>query len=301
MHKINPKDFFDKYLLIGSIDSYQSIEPRKCRFCGETSDLFFKTDTHLISELLGENNFFSNDECDKCNSLFSKYESQLAILARPFLTLTNTKTKSKTPTFQSRTDFENQTRTTIQVDKSTSQRIMTANPQDVVINENGTFEIILRNPEFRPTQVYKALCKMALGIMPLNEIGDNKDYFDWLIGEKELFEISHGFLTKLFTIYSKSPSVMLYQSKKLIDENYEYPEFIGIVYFANVVIQFCLPISNRLLKLHKEEYKLNLTIFPAFAHDGITQQNQKTTITHINLTQKEKIKYDEKFIFKPRK
>lgn len=298
----NPLDFFDKYKLVGSIELYTPLNPIKCRFCGEESSEFFKNKSHLIPELLGENNFIAKDECDKCNSYFSKYESQLAIMARPFLTLTNIKTKSKTPVFQSRSDFENQTRTTIKVDKNTSERHVVANSNDISIDhENGIYELTLRNPVFKPIDVYKALSKMVLGIMPIDLINENPDFFEWILDKKELYEVPHGLQTKLLTKYFKEPSAMLYQAKELIVAGNEYPEFIGITCFANTVIQFYLPISDKLLKRHLSEYRMELSVFPAFAHDGIVNDKETATITHMNLTQKTIYKHDEKFTFTNKK
>lgn len=302
MTKINPLDFFDKYKLIGSLDLYKPLVPIRCRFCGENSSDLFKNRSHLIPELLGENNFIASDECDNCNTFFSKYESQLAIFARPFLTLTNVKTKSKTPTFQSRTDFENQVRTTIKIDKQTNQRQVFANSNDIVIDkENGLYQLTLRNPGFKPIAIYRAFSKIILGLMPIELINENSDFYEWLLEKKELYEIPHGFQTKLTTKYFKRPSAMLYQAKQLIIDKKEYPEFIGVICFANTVIQFYLPISERLLNKHLPENGMELCIFPAFAHDGRMHEKQKVTVTHMNLTEKNIYKHDEKFTFTERK
>lgn len=302
MTKTNPLDFFEKYKLIGSIDLYKPLDPLKCRFCGESSPDLFKNRSHLIPELLGENNFIARDECDKCNIYFSKYESQLAIFARPFLTLTNIKTKKKIPTFQSRTDFENQIRTTIKVDKLTNQRQVFANEKDIIIDkENGLYQLTIRNPGFKPIDVYRALSKIILGIMPIELIKENSDFYDWLQEKKGLYEIPHGFQTKLMTKYFSKPSAMLYQAKELIIGKKEYPEFIGVICFANTVIQFYLPISANLLNKHLPENGMELCIFPAFAHDGIMHEKQKITLTHMNLTERNIYKHDEKFTFKERK
>jgi hypothetical protein len=297
--KINPKDFFEKYKLVGSVDLYESLNPLRCRFCGESSPDYFVTKSHLIPELLGENNHIAKDECDKCNTYFSKYESQLAIMARPFLTITNTKTKNKTPTFQSRSDFENQERTTVKVDKITLQRQVKANYKDVSIDkENNRHEITFRNPGFRPIDVYKALSKIILGIMPIDLVHKNPAFFNWILGKEELIEIGHGFQTKLLTKYFTCPSAMLYQVNQNVIEGKEYPEFVGIVNFANTVVQFYLPLTKRFKE--KEQINFEICIFPAFAYDDITDI-KNITITHMNLTQNEIYKHDETFIFKENK
>ena len=53
---------------------------RVCRFCKAifSKEEKFKSKAHLISELLGNDHLLSDFECDKCNTLFSKYENDLA-------------------------------------------------------------------------------------------------------------------------------------------------------------------------------------------------------------------------------
>src|SRR5260221_3955200 len=52
---------------------------RVCRFCKrESSSTTFKSDAHLIPEMMGNKLLFSFYECDKCNSIFSTYENELA-------------------------------------------------------------------------------------------------------------------------------------------------------------------------------------------------------------------------------
>lgn len=300
MNKVNLEEFYNKYELIGSINLYEPIGECVCRFCGENSKDFFQTDSHIIPELLGENNFISKDECDKCNKFFSKYESQLAILARPYLTLTNVKTKKYTPSFQSRTDFQNQERTTIKIEPNSIQRVVVANKNDISIDkEKGILEIKLRNPGFKPIYVYKALCKIAFGIMPTSVVNENRDFFEWICGKKETLAISHGFRTVLNKKFFLTPSAMLYQAKQLVHDNREYPEFIGIICFANVVLQFYLPFSRKFHEIHSENRAATLIIYPGVVHDydGFIKDKIPFTVTHMNLTDENIYKFDDKITF----
>ncbi len=298
--KVNPLDFQEKYTLIGSLDSYAPLVPRYCRFCGEGSDNCFTTRNHLIPELLGRNNYLSKDECDNCNRYFSPYESHLGILARPYMTLINIKTKKHTPAFQSRAHDVTKQRTTVKVDQNTLQRVANVSSDDVKINrETGVFELTLRNPEFRPIYVYKALCKIAIGVMPPEILKKNQDFSEWLIDKKELFEIPHGFMTKLTRKFFPTPSIMLYQAKEIVVGDIERPEFIGIVCFANVVIQFFLPISQRLAAVHSDKRGMQLDMFPSFAYDGMPE-GPKIIFNpiHMNLTKKEMHQFNDIIVMK---
>ncbi len=301
MNSIDINDFYSKYELIGSNDLYEAIQPQRCRFCGELSQEFFQHKSHLIPELLGANNYIATDECDKCNAYFSKYESHLAIFARPYLVMTNVKTKDKVPEFQSRSNQNDHKRTTVKVDKITGQRQIIANQDDVVFDlKNETYQITFRNPSFSPLNLYKALCKITLGMMPLKLIAENSELFKWIIGQDVLYEIPHGFQTKLLSKYYKIPEVMLYQSRNTVSEGKEYPEFIGIVCFANTIIQFYLPITKRFSETHSNKNDLELTIYPGFSMDEELLNSGEVNLVHMNLAIEEKMLYDEKFTLKSR-
>ena len=62
-----------KYTYIDGEKSY-----KKCRFCGKTQDeVTFDNKSHVVPKFLGNFLVISNFECDKCNSFFSKYETEL--------------------------------------------------------------------------------------------------------------------------------------------------------------------------------------------------------------------------------
>ncbi|KAA1244542.1 hypothetical protein [Aquimarina sp. RZ0] len=298
--KLNPLEFFDTYELIASPNTYSPIVPNECRYCGEKSEVLFKTDCHLIPELLGRNHFLSRDECDNCNQLFSKWESHLAIFARPYLSLSNIKTKNKVPIFQSRTDYKDQPRTSIKIEEGSTKRLIHSNLDDFILDtEKGLLQIATRNPGFIPNHIYRALCKIMLGMMPSKEFFENKDFFKWLEGTQELPEICHGFQYKSQKKYYKTPSAQLYKAKKIVVGNIAYPEFVGIISFANTIVQFYLPLSENYLINHSDQNSMNLVVYPSFAFDGDMKQNQKFKIRHItNFDQKEPYKSDEKFTFK---
>ena len=146
-------DFFKRYKLIASTSGGVKIIPHKkaCRFCelGE-EQVTFKKKAHLISELLGRNNSHSYDECDKCNELFSKYESHLSKFFLPNLTMIGVQGKKRIPSFHSRTNLNDQeTRTTITYNSETHEREISLKKEiDLEINhENNTAVLRFRQPK----------------------------------------------------------------------------------------------------------------------------------------------------------
>ncbi|MER8349333.1 HNH endonuclease, partial [Acinetobacter baumannii] len=53
-------------------------ESQTCRFCGKRSpEVIFNSDAHVFPEALGNHTLVSEFECDRCNNIFSDYESHL--------------------------------------------------------------------------------------------------------------------------------------------------------------------------------------------------------------------------------
>jgi hypothetical protein len=139
-----------------------------------------------------------------------------------------------------------------------------------------------------------------LSIMPIEVVKENLNYFEWILEKKEMYEVPHAFQTKLVTKYFPTPNAMLYQARNLTIGNIEYPEFSGVISFANTIIQFYLPISTKAELNHNSENRFDILIFPGFAYDGIPKENKIVNLTHMNLGQKDIYKHDVKFTFKPR-
>ena len=54
-------------------------ENKRCRFCNQDkSTTKFQHKAHIIPEFMGNKKYFSNFECDSCNTHFSAYESSLS-------------------------------------------------------------------------------------------------------------------------------------------------------------------------------------------------------------------------------
>jgi len=102
---MNQNSFFSVYRKINATEDYRNFFQKDikktCKFCTLNSDeVSFKNIPHIIPELLGKNNFTSNEECDNCNATFGGYETDFSNYISPFQTLTGLKTKKKIPNFQ---------------------------------------------------------------------------------------------------------------------------------------------------------------------------------------------------------
>lgn len=137
---------------------------QECRFCGKVvPKVSFKEKAHLFPESLGNKLFVSkNNECDSCNSIFSKYEVDLNTFLYPYLVLNNIRGKNGIKKYRSN-------------DKSS--RIEHANDgikitdtigktkiQDDEIKKEIRYEFDVNS--YSLSNVYRIMLKMALSILP---------------------------------------------------------------------------------------------------------------------------------------
>ncbi|UFK97744.1 hypothetical protein [Kaistella faecalis] len=115
------RDSFNKvYTLIGSSEALPNNIPniRICRFYGKNEDeVNFKTIAYACPELLGQNSLIIYDECESYNEQFSKYESHFSQFFLPYLSVVGVKGEKKVPSFQSRKDHDENTRTSLKLFK----------------------------------------------------------------------------------------------------------------------------------------------------------------------------------------
>ncbi len=244
-------EFSKRYRLVASTLAGYVLLPlkRKCRFCqlDETNTTFIRW-AHLISETLGENNSISYEECDRCNTLFSKYEAHLSKYFLPNLTMVGVKGKRRVPIFQSRTENNEETGTIVKFDSSTQHRqIFASKPSDLLINEeNKTGAITFRKSNYRPIYIYKALVKYGLSLMPNGKISDYKNVYSWLIKDEGKIVLLPSVISRTLTNKRfETPYALLFEAiPEMIEDEYFTPRHVLIVCFANLVLQVTLPVPQ---------------------------------------------------------
>jgi len=148
----------------------------KCRFCGrQKPEVTFRKRAHALPESIGNKSLFSHYECDDCNGRFGRdLETHLASFMHLNHTMFGVIGKNGYPKFKLTNGSE------IVNDGSFIDW------QDIP-QENLSYDEALRKltatekvPAFIPQNVYKALVKMALTIMPAEELKTFKDTISWL-------------------------------------------------------------------------------------------------------------------------
>ncbi|PBQ32730.1 hypothetical protein CNR22_13415 [Sphingobacteriaceae bacterium] len=298
----DPLDFFKKYSLVGSsktIDLKKS-KAKVCRYCSKNNtQTKFNQDTHLIPELLGENDTLTFDECDTCNKTFSNFESHLATFVRPYLTMLGVKGKKKIPKFHSRTkDRNEETRTILEHQEGNHKKLILQDLDDYRINhDEKTFDIIFRKAPFVPLRVYKSILKIGLSLLPLEDDKNNQRSFTWLNSDNvELAYVSTGFITSLTRTYFQTPWADLYQANKLGTTRKVFPKHTLILGFANQIVQIFLPFSNEQADVHTGKRPLDLILYPSFAFDKI-EGSQTVRIKTFDLSVDHAVTEDQKMTF----
>ena len=156
-----------------------------CRFCGTRDQSAFggKKNAHTFPEALGNHTLFSLDECKSCNDEFSVYEDALCKAIGPFLTLGGVKGKRGVRQ-TGRTNSSSKVRHSVEGGRRRLS-VQAEGDFDQIFGINRQTGLLrIRMPiegdKFIPRHAYKALSKIALALLPSNELTRFKKAFQSL-------------------------------------------------------------------------------------------------------------------------
>lgn len=153
---------------------------RVCRFCGKSApDATFKNDSHVFPKALGNAFLISDFECDRCNNNFSRYEDDLMKYLGLSRTLSKVRGRKLNPGFVSK-DIKASKEIIFNSEKVL--KIENKGPLKKILFDRATLQqsIEYTKPPYIPINVFKALYKMALSIVPSDEMGDYYLGFEFL-------------------------------------------------------------------------------------------------------------------------
>lgn len=212
----------------------QDKEKRKCRFCGlnKANGVTFKNTSHTISEALGNKNIFTNDECDNCNELFNKtIEGDIITYLAFHRVLFNIKGKSgsvklKGKNFNLSNDGE--VKITIKGEAKEDRK------NDYSLQLETHSKITSQN-------IYKSLCKFAIGILPNNKLIAFSKTIDFLNSKLIIEKLPKiAVATNLYGLI-KHPELLIYIRKR---QNLNLPLGYVLFKFANLAYIFILPSNS---------------------------------------------------------
>lgn len=147
----------------------------RCRYCGATDAIAFgkATNAHALPVALGNRTLFALDECKACNDRFSIYEDALCKVAGPFLTLGGVRGR-KGVRQTGQTGSKSTVRHNVVAGKRQLSVASHGEASELVGVDRTTGSLKLTMPVegdiFVPRYAYKALVKIALSMLPPEEL-----------------------------------------------------------------------------------------------------------------------------------
>jgi HNH endonuclease len=144
-------------------------ENRRCRFCGKGKPaVSFRAEAHAIPECVGNKSLFTYHECDFCNQAFGQgCENDFENWSSPMRTMARICGKVGVPTIKHDPAGE------LRIDSHPDGlRISVDEAEGFLDNDPATKTLTfhLRRGPYRPAMVVKAMIKMALSVMPEEEM-----------------------------------------------------------------------------------------------------------------------------------
>lgn len=183
-----------------------------CRYCGTDDLTKFRNVAHTFPESLGNKWVHSLDECDTCNERFSVYDDALANSLSPFLTLGGVKGKKSKIRQTGRSAGDSVINKTASTGPSQiSIRVRGANPSEYFDIDPITKIVAIESPiapvRFRPRYAYKSLVKMAIAIMPPEELQNFQKLRAWLNDVDDQIDFPHLEVGMSFTSIGNAPAL----------------------------------------------------------------------------------------------
>ena len=206
---------------------------RHCRYCPCTDDMKFSKDAHAISEALGNKHLFSNEECDDCNEYFSHKEEnflRLMDVRRVLYRISGKGANSrvvKGKNFAIRPNEQHEPMIYLKKEMLSKGRdecmtfAIKLEPVSSIVNED----------------IYKALVKYVVGLLPSDELHHFRNTIKWLKGrleDNDLPTIWMGIHEQVF----RQPVLDIYINGKGLPNT---PYCTGVLYTCDVVYMFVLP------------------------------------------------------------
>lgn len=251
---------YDPGMFSGKAFNGKNSGVRRCRFCGRVlSESYFQKEAHAISVSLGNKKFFCADECDECNEKFGQslendvtqfFQVPLSLYQVPKRDGLERQVSGRN--FDMKMSHENPLSTDLPLLRFhlNDWKDDNAKPDEVI---NKKINLNLSNKTFVPQNVYKAICKYALSLMPLSMTLHYQKTIQWIQGN--LFETP---LPKLkiasFDREGNEPVMLLFLRET---PSKLYPLCVAKLCVANIHMLYILPFSDESEGTEKDDILLD--------------------------------------------
>lgn len=235
-----------------------STESTSCRFCGKQEpNVTFNSAAHTIPHSIGNRTLKSKYECDTCNQLFGKYESQFTQYMK-FAHVFAQVSKgggSKVPKFKNNSSEKSNIRV-----ENGNFNVTCVEGEDLrcdIDKEHKKVKITGKR-SYIPQDVFKAIVKMALSIMPEEEMIYFSDTLQWLQGKRtcggKLIVIQRMYIGINPFMFD---SCMIFKRK---NDSMQVPAYIfGLAYYS-FFIQIAIPLCQK--DLSKQGANMTMPYIP---------------------------------------
>ena len=230
------------YELGGEIENMlgDSTSPRVCRFCGkDETEVKFEKRAHAIPNFIGNRALKTLYECDVCNEkVFGPMENQFSHFMRLYHVLCHVSRGGKIAKYKNNKDDKSR----IEVSSDWTD-IHSMNNEGLTpsIDLNSKSFTITGKRSYIPLDVYKIIIKMAISIMPEEEMPHLNDTLKWLMGEKRMLSN----LNLSIRIYESLSDFNGYCT--LLKRNssaYNVPCYLFGLGYNNIFIQTYIPLCS---------------------------------------------------------
>lgn len=271
---------------------------RRCRFCGRHASEVKFNKTHLLSELLGNHYVLYDSECADCNLLFSRYESDLAAFLGIGRTMYSQKGKGKVPTFKSADHLVTaRPGTWLGVEGIRLERPVSATGAFRIDDVQGTAEITVAKQPYVPYNVYLALLRMALAMVPASEMASYLPAIDQLLQQASAVEFATYAHIIQYTVPHRFrrlyPHCFLFER---INATTRQPRHHFYLAYQNLIFTFALPLHAA--DISSGLYHEHLTVHscpPVLAHP--TEPDEHVIARRLNLSGQVAIREQELVAF----
>jgi hypothetical protein len=268
------QDFFSYYdidLAVIHSDEKPDLKARVeriCIFCNKREpEVTFKNDAHTIPQFTTNRNLISDIECDACNSLFSKYETQLSYFLGISRTLSLLKGQAGIPKYKSPDK-------TLEVGfKEGEMKIISEgldNDHWEIDEENKKMKIFAVKHPYNPIEAFKSFLKMGLCYIDQEELIHFTTTFTILRTSEHDILMKNNPMFRVYKHVLPAPPVpmpvILRMKRKENPKEENCPKYCFVIYFGKYVFQFFMPhyLPDKDIIVDKYKGKLILPFCPPF-------------------------------------
>lgn len=254
-------------------------EQGKCRFCKKSSPgVTFDKVAHAIPNFIGNQHLKSDYECDDCNQLFSRYESQFSGFMKLYHVFTQVnKGGGKVPKYKNSSSEKSNIKCE---NNGFTIQCFEGEGMDIDLNEQENKVTITGKRSYIPQEVYKALSKMALTIIPYEDLIHFEDTLFWLQGAR--IEVSNlPLVIRMYRYRFPFISAMVFKRK---DGRQGVPAYLFGLAYHNFFLQIPIPLYRE--NKGEQDKKLTMPYIPT----PLDYRKVACIRSVINLSSNEKIK-----------